>query len=53
MTDSAGRVTVQSNNVKRATSGTTFTFTVDNVVLTGWTYNSSANVVTSNSITVP
>lgn len=31
----------------------TFTFTVDNVVKTGWTYNSTADVETSDSITLP
>lgn len=31
----------------------TFTFTVDNVVKTDWTYDSTANVETSDSITLP
>ncbi|MEW6327440.1 MAG: S8 family serine peptidase [Thermodesulfobacteriota bacterium] len=48
-----GQITVESNRVKRASSGTTFTFTVDNVVKDGWTYNSGANVETSDSIRVP
>jgi thermitase len=52
-TNSSGQVTVQSNGVRRAPSGTTFTFTVDNVTLNGWVYDSAANVETSDSITVP
>jgi serine protease len=31
----------------------TFTFTVDNVVKDGWTYDSTANIETSDSITLP
>ena len=53
LTDSSGRVTLQSNNVKRASRGTTFTFTVDGVARAGWSYNPAANVITSNSIAVP
>ncbi len=52
ITDATGRVLLSSDEVKNALSGTTFTFTVDNVTLAGWTYNSSANVETSDSITV-
>lgn len=52
-TNSSGQVTVQSNQVKRAPSGTPFTFTVDNVTLSGWVYNSAVNVATSGSIKVP
>lgn len=50
-TRKAGTVTVTSNRLKQAPSGTTFTFTVDNVSASGWTYDPSANVITSNSIT--
>jgi serine protease len=53
LTNTSGRVTVESNKLRRPPSGTTFTFTVDNVVLSGWTYDASANVETSDSITVP
>lgn len=53
VTDSSGQVTLQSSPVKKAKSGTTFTFTVDDIVLSGWTYDPAANVITSNSITVP
>jgi serine protease len=52
-TDTAGRVTLQSNRVTRPPSGTVFTFTVDAVAKTGWTYNPAANAETSDSITVP
>jgi len=48
-TDSAGIATCNSNSV-RATHGT-FTFTVDNVSKDGWTYDSAANVETSDSVT--
>jgi hypothetical protein len=47
----SGQVTLVSDEVKNAPDGTTFTFTVDNVVLSGWTYEPGVNVVTSNSTT--
>lgn len=50
VTDSNGQVALDSNAVKNAEG--TFTFTVDNVDLTGWTYDPTANVETSGSITV-
>lgn len=51
VTDSAGRVTLESNKIKTAVSGvTTFTFTVDGVTLSGWVYDPSANVETSGSV---
>ena len=49
VTDSNGNVRFKSDRVKNAQSGTIFTFTVDSVVKSGWTY-SSGNV--SGSITV-
>jgi hypothetical protein len=52
-TGANGKVSLESDKVKNAPSGTTFTFTVDNVVLAGWTYDSSANIETSDSITAP
>jgi thermitase len=52
-TNSSGQVTVQSNSVRRPPSGTTFTFTVNSVTLSGWVYDSAANVETSDSIKVP
>jgi len=50
-TGSNGEVALKSDSVKNAEG--TFTFTVDGVTKDGWTYNSSANVKTSDSITVP
>jgi fibronectin type 3 domain-containing protein len=52
-TNSSGQVTLTSNLVRRPPSGTTFTFTVDNIQLSGWTYDSASNVITTNSIKVP
>ena len=51
VTDATGSVILESNEVKNAPSGTTFTFTVDNVTKSGWTYDSTGNA--SNSISVP
>jgi subtilisin family serine protease len=52
ITDVSGQVSLQSDSVKNPPSGITFKFVVDRVELSGWTYNSSANVETSDSITV-
>jgi len=51
-TDASGQVSLESESVKNPPSGTTFTFVVDDIVLSGWTYYPSANVETSDSITV-
>lgn len=51
-TGADGKVSLKSDKVKTAPSGTTFTFTVDDVALSGWTYDPSANVETSDYITV-
>jgi len=51
ITDASGQVTLESIEVKNAPYGTTFTFTVEDVVLAGWTYDSAVNVETSNSTT--
>jgi len=40
-TDTEGRVSLQSDNVKNPPSGTTFTFVVDNVAKEGWTWAES------------
>jgi thermitase len=53
LTKSSGQVTLTSNRVRRPPSGTAFTFTVDNIQLSGWTYDSASNVITTNSIKVP
>jgi len=47
------RWSLQSDSIKKAPSGTTFTFVVDNIVKEGWTYDPEANVETSDSISVP
>lgn len=49
-TNNNGEVTLYSNWVWNAQG--TFTFTVDNVEKSGWTYDESANVETSDSIIV-
>ena len=49
-TGSDGKVALNSDSVKNAAG--TFTFTVDNVSLTGWTYDPASNVETSDSISV-
>ena len=49
VTDSNGQVTINSNKLRNP-SKIIFTFTVDDVVKAGWTYDSSANVETSDSI---
>jgi subtilisin/minor extracellular protease Epr len=51
VTGSNGQVTFKSRFVRSASG--TFTFTVDNVIKDGWTYDSNANEETSDSITVP
>lgn len=53
LTDSTGKVTLESDEIKNAKSGTTFTFTVDDITKSGWTYDSSANAEMSDSILVP
>ena len=53
LTDTSGEVALNSDKMKNAPSGTNFTFTVDDVLLTGWTYDQAANVETSDSIAVP
>ncbi|MFA4935483.1 MAG: S8 family serine peptidase [Candidatus Methanoperedens sp.] len=49
-TDASGRVALRSDQVR--TSRGTFTFTVDNVVLSGWVYKPEENIETSDSITI-
>lgn len=51
VTNGNGKVTLQSNTVRRPPRGTTFTFTVTDVTKDGWSYDPDANVVTSGSIT--
>ncbi len=49
-TDAEGHATLNSDSVKNVAG--TFNFTVDNVVLTDWTYDQVANLGTSDSIIV-
>ncbi len=49
-TNAEGKIALDSDQIKN-TDGT-FTFTVDSVTKEGWTYNLTANVETSDSITV-
>ena len=51
VTDASGQVSLNSYSVKNP-SGTTFTFTVDDVAKAGWDYDLEANVETSKSINV-
>lgn len=51
LTNATGKVSLSSNKVKNARGR--FTFTVDNITKDGWSYNSAANVETTDSITVP
>jgi len=50
VTDDNGKVLLQSDKVKNAQG--TFTFRVDDVILSGWVYDPTANIETSDSITV-
>jgi len=52
VTDANGQVSLESDKVKNPTSGTIFTFTVDDVIKAGWTYDSGANSETSDSISI-
>ena len=51
VTDIIGQVIFNSDKLRNPPSGTTFTFTVTDVIKDGWTYDSSANVETSDLIT--
>ena len=45
-----GMVMIYSDYIYNPSPGTTYTFTVADVSLSGWTYDAAANEVTSNSI---
>ena len=53
VTDSAGQAVFQSDKVRSPSSGTTFTFCVEAVVKSGWTYDPEDDVETCSSIVVP
>ena len=52
VTDASGQVSLVSDKLKNLKSGT-FTFTVDDVTKYGWTYDTPANVETSDSVIFP
>jgi serine protease len=52
VTNAGGSIMLISDSVKNVTSGTTFTFTVDDVAGGDWSYNPDLNVVTVKSITI-
>lgn len=52
VTDSAGEVTLLSDQIKNPKTGTTFTFRVVDVAKTGCVYNPVANIETIDSMTV-
>ena len=51
-TNSTGQVPLDSDEVKKALDGTNFTFTVDKLIKSGWTYDPTANNETSGTIIV-
>jgi subtilisin family serine protease len=53
ITKTSGQVSFKSDRIKNPPSGTTFIFTVDDVVKAGWIYDPFANEETSDSIKVP
>ena len=48
LTDAFGEVKLNSDKVRNAPPGSTFTFTVDSVTLYGWIYDKSASVTTGS-----
>jgi hypothetical protein len=53
VTNSYGIVYLYSDTIRNPPDGTTFTFVVDNVDFSGWTYNPDKNVETQSSVTYP
>jgi hypothetical protein len=53
VTDDMGVAFLRSDTVRNPPVGTTFTFVVDNVVLSGWSYNPDLNVETQDSVSYP
>jgi PKD repeat protein len=53
VTDSNGKVKLESDSVKNPTSGTIFTFKVDDVVKSSWTYFPISNKETTDSVITP
>lgn len=50
--NASGQVALDSDEIKNAPDGTNFTFTVDNLIKSGWEYDSEANEETSGSIII-
>jgi len=53
VTDDIGGVFLRSDTVRNPPVGTTFTFVVDNVILSGWSYNPDFNLETRDSVSYP
>jgi len=53
VTDDTGIARLSSDKIRNPTDGTTFTFVVNDVVLSGWTYKPELNMETGGSITYP
>ena len=53
VTDATGNVTLESDQIKNPVSGTIFTFTVEEVIKSGWTYDPASNTETSDSVSAP
>ncbi len=53
VTDSDGQTPPLQSDHRWSSSGTTFTFVVDDVTKEGWTYDPDANKETEDSVTVP
>ena len=51
-TDSPGKVTLESNTLRKPPSGTTFVFVVDSLTRDGWTHDQNADKETQDSVTV-
>jgi subtilisin len=52
-TNASGQVTLSSSTVSYPRSGTTFTFTIDSLTKSSWTYDSASNVENSDAVQVP
>ena len=52
-TGSNGQVSFTSSSLRYPASGVTYTFTVENLIASGWTYDSASNIESSGSVSVP
>jgi PKD repeat protein len=53
VTDTNGKVTLESDSIKNPSAATTFNFKVDDVVKSIWAYVPSSNKETTDSVTTP